>query len=263
MGLDEDVAEAIECCEMHGAREVRSARDEEERAALWRGRKKAFGAMGRIAPDLLVQDATVPRTRLPDVLHRIGEIGERYRLNVANVFHAGDGNLHPNILFDRRDEDELERVESASKEIMAVCVEAGGTITGEHGVGIDKRRYMELVHDDATLGMMAAVRRVFDPHLRCNPGKVLPDRFWEGESAWDVAPSAGVPREAGVSVTDPTSLLGPDQTLTGDDASGWSTGTGGPGRRAAPALRRGSRSGPRGRVRSGVARGARRSGDPP
>ena len=173
--LDAQVEAAEEACRESGAREVRRARSEEERAGLWKGRKKAFGAMGRIAPDLMVQDATVPRTRLPGVLARIAEIGRRYDLKLANVFHAGDGNLHPNILFDREDPDELERVEAASKEIMEVCVEAGGTITGEHGVGVDKRRYMPLIHSRDTLEAMAGVRRVFDPAGLCNPGKVLPD----------------------------------------------------------------------------------------
>jgi glycolate oxidase subunit GlcD len=173
-GLDDEVDEAARCCREAGAREVRSASTEEERAALWQGRKKAFGAMGRIAPDLLVQDATVPRTRLPEVLARIGEIGRRYDLTVANVFHAGDGNLHPNLLFDRRDSDELARVEAASREIMQVCIDAGGTITGEHGVGLDKRRYMSLVHSNDVLDAMARVKGVFDPEGRCNPGKVLP-----------------------------------------------------------------------------------------
>jgi FAD/FMN-containing dehydrogenase len=154
---------------------VRRASDPATRAALWNGRKKAFGAMGRIAPDLLVQDATVPRTRLPEVLAKITEIGRRYRLNVANVFHAGDGNLHPNILFDRNDADELERVERASKEIMTLCVDVGGTITGEHGVGVDKRGYMRLVHGPDELAAMAAVKAVFDPGGLFNPGKVLPD----------------------------------------------------------------------------------------
>jgi FAD/FMN-containing dehydrogenase len=143
---------------------------------LWKGRKKAFGAMGRIAPDLLVQDATVPRTRLPEVLARISEIGEEYGLTIANVFHAGDGNLHPNLLFDRSDPAELERVERASREIMELCVAVGGTITGEHGVGVDKRGYMDLVHNDVELDMLHRVRRVFDPGGRLNPGKVLPDR---------------------------------------------------------------------------------------
>jgi FAD/FMN-containing dehydrogenase len=174
-GLDEEVREAVACCEAAGAREVRTATDEEERSALWSGRKKAFGAMGRLAPDLLVQDATVPRTRLPEVLGRVGEIGERYGLLVANVFHAGDGNLHPNLLFDRRDSEVVARVEAASKEIMAVCIEAGGTITGEHGVGLDKRHFMPLVCSPDVLDAMGRVKAAFDPWGRCNPGKVLPD----------------------------------------------------------------------------------------
>jgi glycolate oxidase subunit GlcD len=173
-GLDRDLDRAEACCMGSGAREVRRASAAEERAALWKGRKKAFGAMGRIAPDLLVQDATVPRTRLPEVLRRISEIGTRYRLRVANVFHAGDGNLHPNILFDRRDAEELERVEAASKEIMQVCVDAGGTITGEHGVGIDKRKHMGLIFNDVVLAAMSEARRAWDPEERMNPGKVLP-----------------------------------------------------------------------------------------
>jgi FAD/FMN-containing dehydrogenase len=156
---------------------VRRARSEEERTALWKGRKKAFGAMGRLAPDLLVQDATVPRTRLPEVLARITEIGERYRLQVANVFHAGDGNLHPNLVFDRRDPEETRRVEQASAEIMKVCVEAGGTITGEHGVGVDKRKYMSLVFTPAELEVLRGVKGAFDPMGLCNPGKVLPDHL--------------------------------------------------------------------------------------
>lgn len=174
-GLDEEAALAAEECRAAGAREVRTASDPAARAALWKGRKKAFGAMGRIASDLLVQDATVPRTRLPAVLAEIDRIATEYRLQVANVFHAGDGNLHPNILFDRRDADEVERVERASAEIMQVCVDAGGTITGEHGVGIDKRKYMPLIHDSIALDAMARVKRAFDPDGRLNPGKVLPD----------------------------------------------------------------------------------------
>ncbi len=174
-GLDTEVEQAVACCEAAGAREVRTAEDDEERAALWAGRKKAFGAMGRLAPDLLVQDATVPRTRLPEVLGRIGEIGERYGLLVANVFHAGDGNLHPNLLFDRRDPEAVRLVDAASKEIMAVCIEAGGTITGEHGVGLDKRQFMPLVCSTEVLEAMGSVKKAFDPWGRCNPGKVLPE----------------------------------------------------------------------------------------
>jgi glycolate oxidase subunit GlcD len=174
-GLDADADRAEACCRAAGARDVRRAQEEAQRAALWKGRKKAFGAMGRIAPDLLVQDATVPRTKLPEVLARITEIGTRYDLEIANVFHAGDGNLHPNILFDRQDADELARVESASREIMRLCVDAGGTITGEHGVGIDKRGYMTLVHGPDELATMAAVKAVLDPRGLFNPGKLLPD----------------------------------------------------------------------------------------
>ncbi len=174
-GLEYEAEEAVRCCEAAGAREVRRAESEEERLALWKGRKKAFGAMGRLAPDLLVQDATVPRTRLPEVLARISEIAEGYHLQVANVFHAGDGNLHPNLVFDRRDPEETRRVEEASKEIMRICVEAGGTITGEHGVGADKRRYMPLVFSPQELEALRGVKGVFDPAGLCNPGKVVPE----------------------------------------------------------------------------------------
>jgi len=157
-----------------GARTVRSASAPADRARLWQGRKKAFGALGRLAPDLAVQDAVVPRSALPDVLDQVGAIGRRHELLVSNVFHAGDGNLHPNISFDRRDAALARRVHVASGEIMETCVLAGGSITGEHGVGSDKRDYMPLIFDPATLDAMCSVRRVFDPAERANPGKVLP-----------------------------------------------------------------------------------------
>src|SRR6266571_4472381 len=157
-----------------GARSVRSAASEAERERLWQGRKKAFGAMGRLSRDLVVQDAVVPRSALPQVLETISTIAQRYGLVVSNVFHAGDGNLHPNISFDATDPALKQRVEAASAEIMATCIAAGGTITGEHGVGIDKLRYMPLIFDPESLGAMQAVRRVFDPKERVNPGKVVP-----------------------------------------------------------------------------------------
>jgi glycolate oxidase subunit GlcD len=157
-----------------GARSVRSAASEVERERLWQGRKKAFGAMGRLSRDLVVQDAVVPRSALPDVLETIAGIAARHRLVVSNVFHAGDGNLHPNISFDGTDEGMRARVEEASAEIMAACIAVGGTITGEHGVGLDKLRYMPLIFDAESLGAMLAVRRVFDPEERVNPGKVVP-----------------------------------------------------------------------------------------
>jgi glycolate oxidase subunit GlcD len=181
-----DAAVARAILEDSGARSVRSARTEAERTRLWQGRKKAFGAMGRVSADLVVQDAVVPRSALPDVLEEIASIGARYRLRVTNLFHAGDGNLHPNLSFDAADPDQVERVHAASGEIMRACVAAGGTITGEHGVGLDKLAYMPLVFGPDDLGLMAAVRGVFDPDGRANPGKVIPTaqcREWRPWSA--------------------------------------------------------------------------------
>jgi glycolate oxidase subunit GlcD len=175
-GIEEDVARAAQVCEREGARGVTRARNEAERQRIWHARKKAFGAMGRLAPDILVQDAVVPRSRLPAVLGRVYEIAHRYGLRMCNMFHAGDGNLHPTILFDRRERDQVERVERASREMMRACVEAGGSITGEHGVGLDKREYMELIFGDAEMEAMCAVRRVFNPRGLANPAKVLPIR---------------------------------------------------------------------------------------
>jgi glycolate dehydrogenase FAD-linked subunit len=157
-----------------GARQVQCASTAADRARLWLGRKKAFGAMGRIAPDLAVQDAVVPRSALPDIMDRIAEIRDRHRLTISNVFHAGDGNLHPNISFDRHDHELTDRVHVACREIMAACVAAGGSITGEHGVGSDKIDYMPWIFDSETLAVMRAVRQAFDPAERANPGKVVP-----------------------------------------------------------------------------------------
>ena len=157
-----------------GAREVRVAADEEERRRFWRARKGAFGAMGRLAPDLYVHDAVVPRSRLPEILEAVCEIGDRHRLKLSNVFHAGDGNLHPNISFDRRDPDELARVIAAGEEILRTCVEAGGVISGEHGIGSEKRDYMGLLFSDADLDAMIRLRAAFDPDRVCNPDKIFP-----------------------------------------------------------------------------------------
>jgi glycolate oxidase subunit GlcD len=175
-GLAEDADRAAGICRSRGAREVRRAADESERQKLWHARKKAYGAMGRLAPDVLVQDAVVPRSRLTAVLRRIYEIAREHELRLCNMFHAGDGNLHPTILFDRRDAAEVERVEQASQAMMRVCVEAGGTITGEHGVGLDKREYMGLIFSDAEMESMCALRRIFNPRGLANPAKLLPLR---------------------------------------------------------------------------------------
>jgi glycolate oxidase subunit GlcD len=170
----EDAAEVLRLLERHGARSVRTAADAATRLRLWHGRKKAFGALGRISPDLVVQDTVVPRSTLPSVLEAVDAIGRRFGITISNVFHAGDGNLHPNINFDARDPHQSERVERAAAAIIDVCVRAGGTITGEHGIGLEKVRYLPLVFDAETLGAMWAVQRVFDPHDLANPGKVLP-----------------------------------------------------------------------------------------
>jgi glycolate oxidase subunit GlcD len=182
-GVDADAARAVEVCQSHGAREVRRALNQAERQRMWHARKKAYGAMGRLAPDVLVQDAVVPRSRLPDVLRKVYDIAGHYDLKLCNMFHAGDGNLHPTILFDRRNEKQVHAVERASREMMQACVDAGGTITGEHGVGLDKREYMDLIFGAEEMALMCAVRRVFNPRGLANPAKVLPVRVcreWTG-----------------------------------------------------------------------------------
>ena len=182
-GLAAEAERAAELCKRGGAREVRRAHDPADRQRMWYARKKAFGAMGRLAPDILVQDAVVPRSKLPAVLARIYEIAGRYGLRICNMFHAGDGNLHPTIVFDRRDAEQVTAVEHASREMMRACVDAGGTITGEHGVGLDKREYMGLIFSETTMQVMCDVRRAFDPGGLANPAKVLPVRVcreWAG-----------------------------------------------------------------------------------
>jgi glycolate oxidase subunit GlcD len=194
-GLEHDVATIESICTSSGARTVRVARDEAERARLWQGRKKAFGAMGRISSHLVVQDAVVPRTKLPEILEKVRRIGEDLRLRVANVFHAGDGNLHPNIAYDANDPDESARVQTAMHAIMRACVDAGGTITGEHGIGLDKLQYMDLIFSPESLAAMCSLRDVFDPERRSNPGKVVPVhscREWHGARAARPARGASV-----------------------------------------------------------------------
>jgi len=184
---DADVADVVRLSREAGARTVRVARDEMERAKLWQGRKKAFGAMGRISSHLVVQDAVVPRTKLPAILARIHEISLRHRVTVCNVFHAGDGNLHPNIGYDANDPDESARVHQAMREIMQTCIAAGGTITGEHGIGLDKLPYMDAIFSAESLAAMCSLRDVFDPDRRANPGKVVPVHACR---EWHMAPRA-------------------------------------------------------------------------
>ena len=166
--------EVLEVFGRHGALDTRRAADADERMKLWAGRKGAFGAMGRVAPDLYVADAVVPRTKLRQMVRRTVEIARAHDLKLATVFHAGDGNLHPNICYDRRDEDETRRVVRAGEEILAACVEAGGSLTGEHGIGVEKLGEIGLLFDDDDLAAMGRVRRAWDPDLRMNPGKAIP-----------------------------------------------------------------------------------------
>ena len=174
VALPPQVERVREIALAEGAERVEVARDDAERQRFWRARKGAFGAMGRLAPDLYVHDAVVPRAKLPEVLERVCAICDEHGLKLANVFHAGDGNLHPNICFDRRDPDELARVQAAGEEILRTCVAAGGVITGEHGVGSEKQDFMGLVFGEADLEAMRHLRAAFDPDLVCNPGKIFP-----------------------------------------------------------------------------------------
>ena len=166
------IVEAI--CRAHGAAEVRAAKSDAERDALWLGRKGAFGALGRVAVNYYLHDAVVPRSRLPEVLRQVQAIARREGLTVANVFHAGDGNLHPIIIFDARVPGETERVIRAGEEMLRVCVDTGGTISGEHGIGFEKNNYMPWIYSDADLGAMRRVKDALDPEGRLNPWKMFP-----------------------------------------------------------------------------------------
>ncbi|MEQ1872395.1 MAG: FAD-linked oxidase C-terminal domain-containing protein [Ilumatobacteraceae bacterium] len=173
-GVEADVARIIEIGNSHHARTVRIAQDEAERALLWKGRKSAFGAIARIKPNYYLHDTVVPRRMLPQVLRQVYEITERYQLQVLNVFHAGDGNLHPLLVFDKRDPGVMERVLAAGEEIVRASVDAGGVLSGEHGIGLEKRDFMPMMFGPADLAAQAAMRRAFDPAGLANPFKVLP-----------------------------------------------------------------------------------------
>jgi glycolate oxidase subunit GlcD len=170
-------AEAVgRICREHSCGELRVARNEAERATIWKGRKHAFGAAGRMSRDLYLQDVVVPRNRLSEVVVRLYEIADRAGIPLASLFHAGDGNLHPILLFDRSREGEEERVLNTACEMLRVCVEAGGTLSGEHGIGSEKNEFMDLVYSDDDLEAMKRLRAVFNPDELCNPGKIFPVR---------------------------------------------------------------------------------------
>lgn len=172
--VEEQRARVMALCIAHGAREVRVARTEAERAALWAGRKGAAGALGQLAPNYYLQDAVVPRSRLPFIMARVDEIARGFGLTIPNVFHAGDGNLHPAMLFDRRRAGDIERVIEAGNELLRACVEMGGTVSGEHGIGMEKRDALPLVFSTEDLAAMARLRTCFDPRELFNPEKLFP-----------------------------------------------------------------------------------------
>jgi len=173
-GMEEMTEQIVALCKANGVSDVRVARDETERAGLWKGRKGAFGAISRLAPNYLVADGTVPRTQLPEALRRVAEIGRQYDLEIASVFHAGDGNLHPLILFDSRNPDDRARVMAAGMDVLQVCADLGGTVSGEHGIGIEKLAAMRMVFSEDDLQAQGMVKEAFDPLGLCNPGKVFP-----------------------------------------------------------------------------------------
>jgi glycolate oxidase len=186
VGMEAQTERIIAACRDSGAREIRTARDEAERALLWKGRKSAFGAYGRVSPAYMVMDGVIPRTKLPYVLRRVNEIVAAHGLRVGNVFHAGDGNLHPNILYDPRKPGDEVRVVAAGAQIMKVCAEVGGSISGEHGIGLEKVDFMPFIFSAADLALMQRLKTAFNPTGLCNPGKVFPTK----KSCVEVGPVA-------------------------------------------------------------------------
>jgi len=172
--VEEQAIAIADVCKESGARSVRTAQSAEERDLLWKGRKNALGAIGRVSPTYYVQDGVVPRTKIAETLQAIGEIGRKYNIPISNVFHAGDGNMHPILPFDPRKDGDLKRAEAAGEEILRFCISVGGSITGEHGVGMEKAELMSDLFTDDTLNLIARFKQVFDDQCRLNPGKVLP-----------------------------------------------------------------------------------------
>jgi len=175
-GMERQAGKILEICKRHRVRDVRLAKSDAERAELWAGRKGAFGAVARLRPSYLVCDGTVPRTKLPEVLGKVIQIAKKYDLPIGNVFHAGDGNLHPLILFDERNKEELARVHKAATEILQICADVGGTISGEHGIGTEKLKEMSFIFSESDMHFMRDIKSAFDPVEIWNPGKVIPQR---------------------------------------------------------------------------------------
>jgi len=173
-GLNRQAERVLEICRQNKAREVRSAKTAEDRALLWKCRKRAFGAIGRLSPNFLTQDGVVPRSKLPEIMRFIRETSSKYGLRIPNVFHAGDGNIHPLVLYDERDPEQVRNAVKAGDEILEKCVELGGSVTGEHGIGVEKIDFMARQFSATDLEAMKKLRTVFDPEQRCNPHKMFP-----------------------------------------------------------------------------------------
>jgi len=173
-GIESQAERVRSLCEANGAREVRLAQSDKERAALWKCRKRAFGAIGRLSPNFLTQDGVVPRSKLPEIMEFIAKTSRRYDLRIPNVFHAGDGNIHPLVLYDERDPDQVTRAVAAGHDILDKCIELGGSVSGEHGIGVEKIDFMAKQFTADDLNAMKRLRLVFDPDQRCNPHKMFP-----------------------------------------------------------------------------------------
>jgi glycolate oxidase subunit GlcD len=178
-GLDRRLEQCVDICRQNEAQEVSAGWSPQERERLWAGRRAAFGAGAKISPAFLVNDGVVPRDKLPEALRQLGEVGRKWRVKIGNVFHAGDGNLHPNIYYKADDAEERERAHQAAYEVFEICARAGGTISGEHGIGMEKIAGMPLIFSADELEIMRRMKHVFDPKGLCNPGKVLPHQGWE------------------------------------------------------------------------------------
>src|SRR6266851_1366500 len=186
--VEEQTVDIEEACQACHAREVRIARSAAERELLWKGRKNAFGAVGRVSPSYYVQDGVVPRTKVAPTLRHIQQVSEKYGLTISNIFHAGDGNMHPIILFDARKPGELERAKAAGDDILRFCIAEGGSITGEHGVGMEKMELIGELFNDDSLEMIRRFKALFDPICRLNPGKMLPT----GNGCMEIRQPAGM-----------------------------------------------------------------------
>ena len=171
---ESQAAAIAEICNSNHAREVRTARDERDRDLLWKGRRNAFGALGRLAPSNYVLDGVIPRSKLPEALEKIHETGKKFGFQIGNIFHAGDGNLHPIVLYDPRDKEQFKRAIAAAEEIIRMCVSLGGALTGEHGVGMEKNELMTLLFSDADFDLMRRIHDAFNPDSSLNPGKIFP-----------------------------------------------------------------------------------------